>query len=89
MTMMRKTITIPDEMEDWVKSQVGSGRYGNDSEYFRDLIRRDQDKAQAEQQLRALIEKGLSSGISESSVLDIKQRVENRLRKDGKIPAHQ
>ena len=44
MAMMRKTITIPGAMEDWVKAQIESGRYGNDSEYFRDLIRRDQEK---------------------------------------------
>ena len=48
MTMMRKTITIPDAMEDWIKAQIKSGRYGNDSEYFRDLIRRDQDRRLAE-----------------------------------------
>lgn len=65
MAMMRKTITIPDAMEEWVKSQISSGRYGNDSEYFRDLIRRDQDKRSAEQDLRALIDEGLNSGISE------------------------
>jgi hypothetical protein len=33
-------------------AQVDSGKYGNDSEYFRDLIRRDQDRREAETQLR-------------------------------------
>lgn len=89
MAMMRKTITIPDAMEEWVKTQINSGRYGNDSEYFRDLIRRDQEKRLAEQELRLLIDEGLNSGVSENSVLDIKQRVESRLRKDGKIPSHE
>ncbi|WP_419904038.1 ribbon-helix-helix domain-containing protein [Kiloniella sp.] len=51
---MRKTITIPNAMDGWVKSQIESGRYGNDSEYFRDLIRRDQDKNIAELQLVSL-----------------------------------
>jgi len=88
MAMMRKTITIPDAMEDWVKSQINSGRYGNDSEYFRDLIRRDQDRRQAEQELLSFIEEGLNSGISESSVPDIMKRVEKRLRQDGKLPDH-
>jgi len=86
MTMMRKTITIPDAMEEWVKAQIASGRYGNDSEYFRDLIRRDQDRRNAERELRALIDEGLNSGISEDTVPDIMKRVENRLRRDGKIP---
>ena len=31
-------------MDDWIKSQIDSGRYGNDSEYVRDLIRKDQER---------------------------------------------
>lgn len=89
MVMTRKTITISDAMDGWVKAQINSGRYSNDSEYFRDLIRRDQDKRLAEQELLSLIEDGLNSGISKKSVPDIMQRVENRLKQNGKIPAHE
>jgi antitoxin ParD1/3/4 len=83
MSMLRKTITIPEAMEDWVKAQIESGRYGNDSEYFRDLIRRDQDRRQAEQDLRALIQEGLDSGVSSATVPEIMKRVEDRLRSNG------
>ncbi len=86
MPMMRKTITIPDAMEQWVKAQINSGRYGNDSEYFRDLIRRDQERKQAEQELRVLIEEGLSSGISDKTPEDIRQAVLKRLRENGQLP---
>ena len=86
MTMMRKTITISEPMEEWVKSQIKSGRYGNDSEYFRDLIRRDQDKKRAELELRSMIEEGLNSGISPKSAEDVRQDVLARLRADGKLP---
>ena len=89
MAMMRKTITIPAAMEDWIKAQIESGRYGNDSEYFRDLIRRDQDRRLAERELRALIQEGLNSGISSKSVPDIMRDVEDRLKKDGKISANE
>ena len=87
MTMMRKTITIPAAMEDWVKAQISSGRYGNDSEYFRDLIRRDQERRSAESQLRVLIEEGLASGVSDKTPEDIRRAVTERLREDGKLPA--
>lgn len=83
MSMMRKTITIPEAMEQWVKAQIESGRYGNDSEYFRDLIRRDQDNRRAEQELRTLIQEGLNSGISAATVPDIMKRVEGRLKHNG------
>ena len=54
--MIRKTISIPDAMDEWVKAQIADGRYGSDSEYFRDLIRRDQDSRRAEVGLRALLD---------------------------------
>lgn len=88
MTMMRKTITITDAMEEWVKSQILNGRYGNDSEYFRDLIRKDQDRSLAKNELRSLIQEGLDSGVSTSSVPDIMKRVEEKLRKNGKLPTN-
>ena len=86
--MTRKTITISDAMDGWIKAQIKSGRYGNDSEYFRDLIRRDQDKRQAEQDLLSLIQEGLDSGISTSTVHDIMKRVEDRLQKNSSLPTH-
>jgi len=86
MTMMRKTITIPDSMEDWVKSQIGSGRYGNDSEYFRDLIRHDQDRQNKVAELQRLITEGLESGISDKTPEDIRQDVLARLRDSGQLP---
>ena len=71
MAMMRKTITIPNDMEDWVKSQVGAGRYGTDSEYFRDLIRRDQEKQTKIAELQRLITEGIESGVSDLSMREI------------------
>lgn len=88
MEVLRKTITISTAMETWVKAQIASGRYANDSEYFRDLIRHDQDRRQAKQQLLALIEEALNSGVSKNSITDIMGRVEERLKQDGTLPAN-
>jgi antitoxin ParD1/3/4 len=85
MVMTRKTITIPEPMDAWVKAQVDGGRYGNDSEYFRDLIRRDQDRRLAEHQLRSLIDEGQESGESDDKIPEIKQRIQARLRADGRL----
>ncbi len=71
MAMQRKTITITDQMESWVKAQVDSGQYGNDSEYFRDLIRRDQERRSAEIQLRSMLDEAETSGISGRSAQEI------------------
>ncbi|WP_417489907.1 type II toxin-antitoxin system ParD family antitoxin [Maricaulis sp.] len=85
MTMMRKTITIPDAMESWIKIRIQSGHYANDSEYVRDLIRRDQERHTAETQLRDIMQESLQSGTSDSASADIKARVENRLKADGRL----
>ena len=71
MAMTRKTITIPAAMDEWVKSQIGTGRYGNDSEYFRDLIRHDQEKQEKLAALRAAIDAGRKSGVSDTTMDDI------------------
>jgi antitoxin ParD1/3/4 len=81
MSMMRKTITIPEQMEAWVKAQIAAGRYANDSEYFRDLIRRDQERRAGEKELGRLTDEGDASGISDKSVANIWREAEERARK--------
>ena len=39
---------MPKPMGQWIKSQIENGRYGNDSEYVRDLIRKDQERRELE-----------------------------------------
>jgi len=79
MSMQRKTITITDQMESWVKSQVDSGKYGNDSEYFRDLVRRDQERREAETRLRFMLDEAESSCVSGRSAQEIWAEAETRL----------
>ena len=57
MATVRKTITLTDHQDDWIKAQVKGGDYTNDSEYIRDLIRREQERsAEVEVVRTALIE---------------------------------
>ncbi|MDA0738359.1 MAG: type II toxin-antitoxin system ParD family antitoxin [Nitrospirae bacterium] len=86
--MIRKTIAMPDEMGTWIDHRIQSGQYNNDSEYFRDLVRRDQERQEATLQLRQMLEEGESSGISTKKVPDIMKDVEKRLRKNAQLPAH-
>jgi antitoxin ParD1/3/4 len=78
MTTVRKTITLTDSQNDWIKSQIDNGSYTNDSEVLRDLIRKaQQDNAQIEAIRAALIE-GEASGISTRSAEDIRAAVKAR-----------
>lgn len=57
----------------------------NDSEYIRDLIRRDQEENTKYQALKAAIQEGLESGMSKRTVPQIMEEVETRLRTDGRL----
>jgi len=80
MATVRKTVTVTDAQDDWIKAQVANGDFTNDSEYFRDLIRRDQEKERA---LKAAIDEGLASGPSGRSLDDIWAEAEARHTANG------
>ena len=65
---VRKTITLTDKQDNWIKAQIESGDYTNDSEDFRDLIRRDQERNGKFQALKSAIQEGLDSGVSDRTV---------------------
>lgn len=70
--MLRLTISMPEQMNQWVEAQIGTGRYGNVSEYFRDLVRRDQDRSEAKlDELRNLLDRAEASGLSERTMPEI------------------
>ena len=78
MKTIRKTITLSEQQDAWVKARIESGDYTNDSEYFRDMIRRDQQENNGMLALKKAIQEGLDSGISKRSVREIWQEVERR-----------
>jgi len=69
--MATMNVSLPNPMKDWVETQVKSGLYGNVSDYVRDLIRRDQQDREQINILQQAISKGIESGISDRSMLDI------------------
>jgi antitoxin ParD1/3/4 len=69
--MAKISISMSDKMEKYVADRVESGDFNNTSEYFRDLVRRDEDKQLAEAKLRAMIEDARRSGISEKTFDEI------------------
>lgn len=71
--MATMNVSLPNTMKEWAENQAQSGRYGNVSDYMRDLIRRDQDHRYAI--VEALIA-GENSGESNRSVADIWQEVQ-------------
>jgi len=62
MATVRKTMTLTDQQDDWIKAQVEGGHYTNDSEYIRDLIRRGQERGSEIEAVRAALIEGEMSG---------------------------
>lgn len=69
--MATMNVSLPDPMKDWVEAQAKSGRYSNASDYVRDLIRRDQERAGKLAELQKLITEGLESGASNRTIDDV------------------
>ena len=69
--MATMNVSLPNEMKDWVEAQVKTGRYGNSSDYVRDLVRKDQERAEAIEELDRLIEEGIASGVSDMALDEV------------------
>ena len=60
MPTVRKTITLTDKQDKWIKAQISNGEFTNDSEYIRDLVRRDQERRSRVTALQQAIREGLA-----------------------------
>ena len=69
--MATMNVSLPDKMKQWVEEQVQTGRYGNSSDYVRDLVRRDQERAEARDEFERLIEEGFASGVTDMTAEEI------------------
>jgi antitoxin ParD1/3/4 len=58
----RKTITVTDQQDEWIKAQIAVGGFTNESEYIRDLIRKDQARDADIDVIRAALIRGEESG---------------------------
>lgn len=79
--MATMNISLPAQMKAWVEAQSADGRYANSSDYVRDLIRREQVKAEKIAHWQRLVDEARASGISTRSIEDIRKEAMARLAK--------
>lgn len=65
--MASLNVPLPDPMKDWVEAQARTGRYSNASDYVRDLIWKDQERAAKIVHLRQLVTDALESGVEQAA----------------------
>lgn len=64
MATVRKSLTITEAQEQWIKLQIENGGFANDSEYMRHLIRLDEERNRDFLITKAAIQEGYDSGVS-------------------------
>ena len=69
--MATMNISLPDPMRDYVQKRIDSGQYASVSDYVRDLIRRDQERADKIAAMQRLIDEAEESGASAKGVQQI------------------
>ncbi|NIN35916.1 MAG: type II toxin-antitoxin system ParD family antitoxin, partial [Gammaproteobacteria bacterium] len=61
-------VSLPNQMREWVESQIETGHYSNASDYIRDLIRRDQEHKDKREVLIKALAAGEKSGVSKRTI---------------------
>ena len=78
--MAQMNVSIPDKLKGWAESRVAEGRYSSTSDYIRDLVRRDQEQEEKPGALRAAIDVGLASGMSDRDPFEYLEELRAGLR---------
>jgi len=82
--MVKKSISITDQQDGWIKAQIKTGHFGNESEVIRELIRerqlREQETPAEIAAIRAALIEGEQSGFSDRSVDEIWAEARKRHR---------
>ncbi len=84
MSMVKKSISVTDQQDSWIKSQIAKGYYGNDSEVIRDLIRERQMAQHKEtpseiNAIRRKIEAAEQSGFTRQSADEVLAEIKGDL----------
>ena len=77
MGVIRKSITFTEQQDAFVKSLIEQGFYTNDSEYIRDIIRKDQERRKGIVDLNDALIEGIESGPSDATIDSIWEEAMN------------
>lgn len=87
MRMAQMNISIPDKLKEWIEGRVADGSFASSSDYVRDLVRQDQRDQQKLERLRAEIERGRASGLSDTDPFELLEELRGRARAAGRDAA--
>ena len=86
MAMVKKSITVTEQQDSWIKIQIETGHYGNESEVVRELIRerqlREQEGAREVQVIRAKLREAEQAGFTRQSSDELLKEIQDGLGRD-------
>ncbi len=85
MPMVKRTYSITEKLDQYVKGRIQSGEYATDSEYLRELIRRDQEENKEIAYIRSKLIKAEKSGFIDQSREDMLKDFKDELRANGDL----
>jgi antitoxin ParD1/3/4 len=59
--MAQLNISVPDALKGWIDTRLAQGGFSSPSDYVRDLVRRDQERADETAWVQAMIDEGMAS----------------------------
>ncbi|PCI34653.1 MAG: type II toxin-antitoxin system ParD family antitoxin [Flavobacteriaceae bacterium] len=68
MGIVRKSISFTEQQDTYIRSLIEKGFYTNDSEYVRDIVRKDQESRRNIIDLQDALLEGLESGVSSETI---------------------
>ena len=78
--MGKVSFSLDADQEAFVNERLAEGQYGDASDYFRELVRQDQEYARKLSELRQAIQEGIDSGVSDRTVEQIWEEARQRHR---------
>ena len=70
--MAQMNISVPEGLKAWADARVAQGRYSSISDYVRDLMRRDQDRAASDVAwVQAKLDEGAASEVINEDPRDV------------------
>lgn len=84
--MSKQSVNFTEPNETWLNEKVAQREYSSKTELVNDLIRKEREREDKYQALKAAIEVGLASGVSAKTADDIRDEALERLKKNGQLP---
>lgn len=85
MPMIKKSITVTDQQEQWIQAQMAKGNYGTDSELIREALREKQMRMAEIEAIRTKLIEAEQSGFVNKTQQDMLAGFKEKAHKEGKL----